>query len=361
LCSLVSAQFIHASIILARLRIVNTLFTASIYLGKIVARASIDNSCLGMYIKCMEEEIKKPNRNARALSKLGASKGGIARKSVLSPEERREIAQNAVRTRWARTKGIPIDEVGRQVSVILDQSSNSTNHKVSTIQQYPISLFPGTLQIGDISFPVHVLDNGRRVIAQREVVGALTGNKKGGLARYLTATNLIKYMMPEDIANKAVQFAIPGTQYIAHGYEATLLIEICDAYLRARADKVLAPQQVHLAERAEIIMRACAKVGIIALIDEVTGYDKYKKKHEYQVKLQAFISEDLQEWARMFPEEFWFELARLENIHYSPRSRPLRWGKYVIAFVYAAVDKDVTKELKRRIPNPHHGKICINY
>lgn len=25
--------------------------------------------------------------------------------------------------------------------------------------------------------------------------------------------------------------------------------------------------------------------------------------------------------------------SRLEGIHYSPRNRPLRWGKYVMAFV----------------------------
>ena len=39
-------------------------------------------------------------------------------------------------------------------------------------------------------------------------------------------------------------------------------------------------------------MRACAKVGIIALIDEATGYGKFKKKQEYQLKLQAFIAEE---------------------------------------------------------------------
>jgi hypothetical protein len=101
-------------------------------------------------------------------------------------------------------------------------------------------------------------------------------------------------------------------------------------------------------------MRACAKVGIIALIDEATGYGKFKKKQEYQLKLQAFIAEDMQEWARMFPDEFWFELARLEGIRYSPRSRPLRWGKYVMAFVYDAVDEDVGKVLRQKNPDPHY-------
>jgi hypothetical protein len=49
-------------------------------------------------------------------------------------------------------------------------------------------------------------------------------------------------------------------------------------------------------------------------------------------------------------------LARLEGVHYSPRSRPLRWGKYIMAFVYDAIDKDVGKTLRKKNPNPHYGR-----
>jgi hypothetical protein len=52
----------------------------------------------------------------------------------------------------------------------------------------------------------------------------------------------------------------------------------------------------------------------------------------------------LQEWARIFPEEFWQELARLEEVHYSARSRPLRWGKYVMIFASDAVEKKLAKK-----------------
>jgi len=79
-------------------------------------------------------------------------------------------------------------------------------------------------------------------------------------------------------------------------------------------------------------------------------------KSALQLKLQAYIAEDLQEWARKFPAEFWFELARLEGVRYSPRSRPLRWGKYIMAFVYDAIDKDVGKRLREINPNPQHGQ-----
>jgi hypothetical protein len=108
------------------------------------------------------------------------------------------------------------------------------------------------------------------------------------------------------VADQTVQFTIPKNPITVNRYEATLLLDICDAYLKARDKNVLAPNQLHLARHAEIITRACAKVGIIALIDEATGYDAFKKKQEYQLKLQAFIADELQEWARMFPDAFWY-------------------------------------------------------
>jgi P63C domain len=54
----------------------------------------------------------------------------------------------------------------------------------------------------------------------------------------------------------------------------------------------------------------------------------------------------------MFPEEFWLELARLEGVHYTARSRPLGWGKYIMLFVYDAIDGDVGKELRKKNPEP---------
>ena len=42
------------------------------------------------------------NPHAVALSKLGASKGGLARKKALSAKRRKEIALKAVRARWKK-------------------------------------------------------------------------------------------------------------------------------------------------------------------------------------------------------------------------------------------------------------------
>lgn len=208
--------------------------------------------------------------------------------------------------------------------------------------------------MANVQLSCYVLDNGKRVMAQREVVRLFTGHIKGNLARYLEAQYLQQYLPSSSIIDQAIHFRIPGVPNVASGYEATLLLDICDAYLRARDDgKLETPAQINLAKQSEIITRACAKVGIIALIDEATGYQQFRKKQELQLKLQAFIADDMQEWARMFQDEFWFELARLEGIHYSARSRPLRWGKYIMAFVYDAIDGDVGKELRKKNPDPH--------
>lgn len=294
---------------------------------------------------------EKINKHAKALSKLGAAKGGNARASTLTPEQRKEISQKAIKTRWSKAKGIPIEQVG-QVS----RSPEKMQAQIAPIDMTPISLFQGELEIGSVKFSCHVLDNGKRVIVTREIVRALTGTIGGNLKGYLTTTNIKEYLDIEKIAEESVVFKIPGTQYEATGYEANLLVDICDAYLKARESNKLTNKQKLLAKQAEIIMRACAKVGIIALIDEATGYQKIRAENALRLKLQAFITDELQEWVRMFPEDFFVQLARLENVHYSPRNRPIRWGKYVLAFVYAAVDKDVARALKERILNPHKGQ-----
>jgi hypothetical protein len=285
----------------------------------------------------------KRSEAGRQLAKAGAAKGGRARANVLTAGERSEIARNAVRARWAKAgKPSPVE------------SPASAPIRRPTPTDMPYSMFPGQLQMGTATLDCHVLSDRRRVLSQGQVVRALTGGRdSSNLARYLEGNPLI----PNDLLDgRTIQFRIPNNPTVAIGLDATLLIEICDAYLDARAQKLLKPNQQHLARVAEIIVRACAKVGIIALIDEATGYQEVREKNNLQLKLQAFIADDLQEWAKMFPDEFWFELARLENIHYSPRQRPLRWGKYVMAFVYDAVDKDVGKALRRINPDPQHNQ-----
>jgi P63C domain len=286
-------------------------------------------------------ETKKPDSN---LSALNASRGGHARASVLTPEQRSTIAREAVRARWIKA--------GKLKDIQPEPKKKRTGRQVSppAAPTLPFSMFRGKVHFGNLELDCHVLNDDRRVFTQGEMVHAITGGtESSNLARYLGANPLIS----DDLSGGPIRFQIPGNPQIAIGSEATLLIEICERYLDAHDQGLLRQSQQKLAKNAAIIVRACAKLGIIGLIDEATGYQKVRARNALQIKLQAFIADDLQDWAVMFPEEFWIELARLEGVHYSPRNRPLRWGKYVMLFVYDAIDGDVGKELRKKNPNPH--------
>lgn len=59
-----------------------------------------------------------------------------------------------------------------------------------------------------------------------------------------------------------------------HGYEATLLADICNVYLEARRNIRLSIRQAMITSQCEMLLSSFAKVGIIALIDEATGYQQ---------------------------------------------------------------------------------------
>lgn len=63
-------------------------------------------------------------------------------------------------------------------------------------------------------------------------------------------------------------------------FSAIDIVDFLDMYLQARKDKKLLSTQYHLAEQAEQIMRSLTKTGIIALIDEATGYEKIRETGE---------------------------------------------------------------------------------
>jgi hypothetical protein len=54
--------------------------------------------------KPLQFPIRKKNPAAVALGKLGGLKGGKARAETLTPERRKDIAQRAAKTRWAKEK-----------------------------------------------------------------------------------------------------------------------------------------------------------------------------------------------------------------------------------------------------------------
>jgi len=70
---------------------------------------------------------------------------------------------------------------------------------------------------------------------------------------------------------------------------ATKLIEICDKYMEAAELEMLKPSQGKLAKQAGIIMRSCAKIGIIALVDEATGFQKLRPNTNFSSNVKHLL------------------------------------------------------------------------
>jgi hypothetical protein len=145
---------------------------------------------------------------------------------------------------------------------------------------------------------------------------------------------------------------------LAYGYEATILHDICEAVLAAREAGVLQKQQMHIAKQAEILVRSFAKVGIIALVDEATGYQRERASTALAKILEAFISKDLQPWLHTFPDDFYEHLFRLRGLDYPPDTvkRPRYFGHLTNDIVYKRLAPGVLDELKKTTPKAPSGR-----
>ena len=97
------------------------------------------------------------------------------------------------------------------------------------------------------------------------------------------------------------------------GYEATILADICDAVLEARKQGKLTKRYERIAAQCEILVRGFARVGIIALVDEATGYQADRARDGLAKILEAFVAKELRKWVKTFPAEFYQELFRLRG------------------------------------------------
>ena len=227
--------------------------------------------------------------------------------------------------------------------------------------------YGGILAIGDLQIPCYVLEDGTRVIHQRGMVNALGmsrgGSSRGGgdrLAHFVAQKTLSPYVSRElEAVTKQPLLFKTDRGAKAYGYDATVLADICEAVLEARKQGDLSKQQTHIADKAEILIRAFARVGIVALVDEATGFQKDRGHDALRLLLEQYIADGLQKWIHTFPDSFFAELDRLyDNAPTTSRSRPQYYGKFINKYVYdpiehgyvkAELDKlNITDEGKRR-------------
>jgi hypothetical protein len=162
---------------------------------------------------------------------------------------------------------------------------------------------------------------------------------------------------------KPIRFKHPSGGATAFGYPATILADICDAVLNARASKALQKQQEHLARQAEILVRGFARVGIIALVDEATGYQEDRARDALARILEDFIAKELQPWVSTFPVDFYKELFRIRGLSFPGATvrKPQYFGHLTNDIVYRRLAPGILDELKRVTPRDSDGKPTARY
>lgn len=276
-----------------------------------------------------EESSKKP---------VGRAKGGAARQALLSPEQRRENSRNAAMAK-AEIAKLPV------------ATHESGDHP---------------LKIGDVELTCYVLEDGTRVLSQRGMQAGIGMSTSGGssgeqrlasFALSLSAKSTensdlqVRSMALAERLKQPIRFRVARVGTVAFGYEATILADLCDIILAARSEKLLQKQQMHIADHAEILVRGFARVGIIALIDEATGYQRDRAKDALAKILEAWVAKELQPYVRAFPADYYEELFRLRGLKYppeNPKFRPQYFGLLTNDIVYERLAPGLLDELKKQ-------------
>jgi hypothetical protein len=263
----------------------------------------------------------------------GKAKGGHARAEKLTPERRKEIAQKAAKARYSQEPNLP-----------------KATHK-------------GILKIDDIEIACFVLDDGRRVISGRGMTSAIGMKGRGqGIAR-ITSHRMIGGLENSSLSmaiNSPIKFigGSPKVGIPSDGFEAVVLHELCEAILKARdSDLLKSDQEKRYGQFADMLIRSFARIGIVALVDEATGYQEVRPKDALQSYLEMLVRKELAAWAKKFPDEFYENIYVLKGWKW-PGMQKNRFSvvaHYTRDLVYERIGPGLLKELEKKSPKNENG------
>lgn len=104
-------------------------------------------------------------------------------------------------------------------------------------------------------------------------------------------------------------------------------------------------------------MRGLAHIGVVALVDEATGYQDIRDRVALQTILDRYIKDEWSKWTKRFPNDFYRELFRLKNIEF-PRAgnqRPAYVGHWTNDIVYSRLTPGLLKKLRDLNPRNEKG------
>ncbi len=264
----------------------------------------------------------------------GKAKGGKAKNALMTPEQRKQQSEKMVRAK-------------------------------KELAALPYATHTGTLRLLDQDFPCAVLEDGSRVLTQSDFMEAMGMYYSGWIAKNAPAeTSSLAADIPHFLAQKGLIPFIDkhlghlqnivlkfkterGAQ--AHGIRAEIIPKICDVFIDAGLKGSLGKRQKQVADKAMLLMRALAHVGIVALVDEATGYQRDRARDALAKILEAYVAKELQPYVRTFEPIFYENMFRLRGLPFPPEKasyRPSYFGHLTNDIVYSRLAPGVLTALK---------------
>lgn len=212
----------------------------------------------------------------------GRARGGVVRDKNLSSERKKEIATQAAKARWEK----------KDRSLLPDLPGGT------------FAKWRGEIDLGGDKLDCYVLNDERRVIALGATVKAIANAESGDLAKFIGVSALNDFINKDLILAELIDFSIPGTQFKGKGLTTEHFELICRGYVQALYKGApLTDRQREIAIKCAVITSGLTRTGLDALIDEATGYQYERAEDALQIKLRAFIAEELRAWEKTFPDE----------------------------------------------------------
>jgi hypothetical protein len=253
---------------------------------------------------------------------VGRAKGGFARAEKLSPERRSEIARKAAEVRYGGS---------------LLKATHKGNFK------------------DDFGFDIEcyvLADEAKTAVISQRGMGVALGLGEGGsrLPSFVSGKTLSRYLSHElkEKLNSPLIFQSSNSRKdssaILHGYDVTILIDLCKAVITAENDRALLASQMNVAKQAHVIVNASAKAGIKGLVYALAGYDATKEEAINAFKF--YIRQEAREYEKEFPEMLYAEWYRLYNLPKPERNKPWKFKDLTLKHVYQPLAKSSGRVLK---------------
>ncbi len=255
------------------------------------------------------------------------AKGGRTRASRLSAGSRKEIAAKAAEARWG---------------FALPQATHS-----------------GDLVVGNRSITCAVLQNGKRVLTQGTFLAAIGIPQKTksravglrlieGLPEFLVEENLRSFLT-DDLKQSTTPIVFRNLESLRSvGYDALLLPLVCELYLKVRDQGKLYNSQKPIATACDALTKGL-KDGIIASVDEVTGYQEQRAMEELMHIIDTYLEKDYRGWTPLFPRNFFREIYRISGWARKPgTAKNSVFVKHLIKdHVFGHLPEEVLEDLRR--------------